>query len=249
MATAAHIAIAAEGINRIPDLSPIARRLAQELIGRTDRKKGTCFPSEARLALSLGCDERSIRRAKVELRERGFLTWQNRGRYQTPLYRVMFAAIVQLAQEIKRKIRQAFLPASPPPDEGISGHYKPNGSNDSHNAPPTQSPIFGSRKRADEPGRTLSPAYPSQFKKINGFEGKGAGATIAPRPRITPEQAAKNAEKRFWADLMRLPRETFIALTASMTPEQQESAVQSESRKFGTGVSTILDALKAGDAA
>lgn len=226
--------LAIEGINRIPDLSPLARRLCHELIGRTDRKRGTCFPSEARLALSLGCDERSIRRAKVELRERGLLTWQNRGRHQTPLYRVMFAAIVELAKAIKRRIRQACEP------------YAAKASANKQTAKKLlQRPHRPSPSPAANPGRTFSSAYPSQFKNINRAWEKRRSVTFGASPgRITVEQAHKNAEKRFWKDMAKLPQETFIALTAAMTPEQQQSAVEAEQRSFGSGITAILEALE-----
>ena len=226
------VVLAVEGINRIPDLSPLARRLCHELIGRTDRKHGACFPSEARLAVSLGCDERSIRRAKVELRERGLLAWQNRGHHQTPLYRVLFDAIVAVARAIKRRIREACEPLAAKAAAVTAGRK--------------QAPDRPYRPSSTTPagsGRTFSSGYLSQFINIKGNMGKGGRATLGAPPTIAPEQAHKNAEKRFWADLAKLPADTFIALTAAMTEEQQHAAVQAEQSRFGSGVTAILQAL------
>lgn len=242
--SAQDIAVAVEGINRIPSLSPLARRLALELISRTDRKRGVCFPSEGRLALSLGCDERSIRRAKVELRERGLLTWENRGQHKTPLYRIAWAAIKTLAQAIKRRIRQVSEPLVVAAAEAKVKMQSRIAS--VLMAPRPSSPSQNS-------GRTFSSNDPSQFYNINSFRkkgfGKGGDGDIPNPSRIAPEQAYKNAEKRFWADLGKLPQDTFIALTAALSPEQQQQAVEVEKRKFGTGVPFVLGILRTSEVA
>jgi hypothetical protein len=232
--SAQDIAVAVEGINRIPDLSPLARRLELELISRTDRKRGVCFPSEARLALSLGCDERSIRRAKVELRERGLLTWENRGQHKTPLYRIAWAAIKALAQAIKRRIRQVSEPL-------VAAAAEAKAQIKERAQAVIQKSTLAVPKNS---GRTFSPAYPSQLKIIEkGFGRERCGGILKPS-QIAPEQAHKNAEKRFWADLGKLPQAKFIALTAALTVEQQEQAVEAEKRKFGSGVPFVLNALR-----
>ena len=102
--TPTEVALAAEAINRVPGLSPLARRVGLELINRTDRQSGMCYPSESRLAVSLGCDARSVRRAKQELRAASFLDWQNPGHHKRSRYRVMFDTLVDLAKRMKRKI-------------------------------------------------------------------------------------------------------------------------------------------------
>lgn len=108
--TSKNIALAAEALNRAPGLSPLARRLGIELLGRMDRKTGRCKPSETRLALSLGCDERSIRRAKVELKAAGFLSWVTPGRYSRPVYQLMISRLADLALQLKDAIRKAVTP-------------------------------------------------------------------------------------------------------------------------------------------
>lgn len=232
--SAQDIAVAVEGINRIPGLSPLARRLCLELISRTDRKRGVCFPSESRLALSLGCDERSIRRAKVELRERGLLTWENRGQHITQLYRVAWMAIKALAQTIKRRIRQVSEPLV-----AAAAEAKAQVRERAQAVIRTSAPSHGANS-----GRTFSSDYPSQFKIIEKSFGRERGGGILKPSQIAPEQAHKNAEKRFWADLGKLPQATFIALTAALSPEQQEQAVEAEKHKFGSGVPFVLSALR-----
>jgi hypothetical protein len=239
--SAQDIAVAVEGINRIPSLSPLARRLALELISRTDRKRGVCFPSEGRLALSLGCDERSIRRAKVELRERGLLTWENRGHDQTQLYRVAWVAIKALAQAIKRRIRQVSEPL-------VAAAAEAKAKAKAQVRERVQAVIRTSAP-THRAGRTFSSAYPSQLKIIEKGFGRERGGGILKPSQIAPEQAHKNAEKRFWAELGKLPQATFIALTAALSPEQQEQAVEAEKRKFGSGVPFVLDALRAREVA
>lgn len=109
--TPQQIALAAEAFNRAPGLSPLARRLGLELVNRADRSDGRCKPSEARLALSLGCCDRSINRAKAELKAAGFLVWANPGRYRRSWYQIAWSRLVELAQAIKRQIREATIPA------------------------------------------------------------------------------------------------------------------------------------------
>lgn len=236
--SAQDIAVAVEGINRIPSLSPLARRLALELISRTDRKRGVCFPSEGRLALSLGCDERSIRRAKFELcgkdskKPLKLLTVENRGPNKTPLYRIAWATIKAEARTIKRKIRQASEPLVAAAAEAKAQVRE------------RVQAVIGTSAPAHRAGRTFSSAYPSQLKIIEKGFGREWGGGILKPSQIAPEQAHKNAEKRFWAELGKLPQATFIALTAALSPEQQEQAVEAEKRKFGSGVPFVLNALR-----
>jgi hypothetical protein len=109
--TPQQIALAAEAFNRAPGLSPIARRLGLELVNRSDRNNGGCRPSEARLALSLGCCDRSINRAKAELQAAGFLVWDNPGHHKRSRYQIAWSKLVELAKAIKKQIREATIPA------------------------------------------------------------------------------------------------------------------------------------------
>lgn len=225
------IALAIEGINRIPDLSPLARRLCHELIGRTDRKSRMCFPSEARLALSLDCDERSIRRAKAELRERGFLTWRNRGRHKTPLYLVMFTVIVELARDIKRRIRQACEPLAKAEAAKQEAKKQPQPS------PAPRSPA------PDNSGRTVSSAFPSQGLNINRALEKGRSGGFRTPSGLTEHQKAINANTRLWKDIWSLPGYISEMVAERLSPEQMENALQAEQRRFGSGKTVIFEAL------
>ena len=70
---------AIEGFNSAPGLSPLVRRLGIALICSMDAKTRNCFPGELRLAAELGSHLVSIKKAKVELREAGLITWFNPG--------------------------------------------------------------------------------------------------------------------------------------------------------------------------
>lgn len=48
-----------------------------------------CFPGQARLAADLGVDERSVRRYLVELRDRGYVDWKQRGLGKTNIYYIL----------------------------------------------------------------------------------------------------------------------------------------------------------------
>lgn len=70
---------AIEAFNGAEGLSPMGRRVGIALIGMMDSRTRACFPSEQRLADSIGVDVRSIRRAKQELRAAYLMTWMNPG--------------------------------------------------------------------------------------------------------------------------------------------------------------------------
>jgi hypothetical protein len=109
--TAREKAQAAEALNRHPGLSPAARRLGIELLNRADRRTGLAWPSEARLAEALGYCERTIRRAKAELRAVGVLSWKCRGHHKTPMYALAWEALRMIGTKIKEKLKATFLPA------------------------------------------------------------------------------------------------------------------------------------------
>jgi hypothetical protein len=48
-----------------------------------------CFPGQARLATDLGVDERSVRRYLVELRDSGYVDWDQRGLGKTNVYYIL----------------------------------------------------------------------------------------------------------------------------------------------------------------
>jgi DNA-binding transcriptional MocR family regulator len=134
--TPQQIAIAAEALNRLPDLSAIARRVALELLNFTDRKSGIAWPSEAHMAAALGISDRSVRRAKAELRALGLLTWRRRGtswRGRTPVYMLALDKLLSIAKTIKNKVKAAaqaarrrlVAPSSPPVSKPVDNGPRP----------------------------------------------------------------------------------------------------------------------------
>lgn len=107
MLTARHKALAAEALIRHPDLTPAARRVGLELLNHADRRTGTSWPSEARMAEALGVDPRTIRRGKIGLKAAGLLVWDQRGHHRTPVYRLLWDKLVQLAGKIKTRLQTA----------------------------------------------------------------------------------------------------------------------------------------------
>lgn len=108
--TPQQIAIAREAINRLPDLSASARRVAHELLNHVNRETGFAWPSEARMATALDLSIRSIERAKAQLRDLGLLTWQRRGtnkRGRTNLYSFAWSALLGIAANITAKVKAA----------------------------------------------------------------------------------------------------------------------------------------------
>jgi hypothetical protein len=95
---------AIEAFNRIPGLSPAARRVGIELICTMDAKTRACFPGELRLAGMLNMWPSAIKKGKAELRDAGLLTWTNPGgpRHQSH-YRFSWDALTRLSQEAKSR--------------------------------------------------------------------------------------------------------------------------------------------------
>lgn len=100
-------AIATVALNRAPSLSHAARRVGLELLNHVNKASGLAWPSEIRLASILGISKRTIARAKAELRAAGLLTWQQRGRHRTPIYRLAWEALQGIAASIRAKVDKA----------------------------------------------------------------------------------------------------------------------------------------------
>lgn len=108
--TPQQIAIAAQALNRHTGISDTARRVAQELLSATNRETGTAWPSEVGMAKALGISDRSIRRAKAELRAHGLLTWFRRGtnkRGRTNVYMLVWEKLLSLGARIKATLKAA----------------------------------------------------------------------------------------------------------------------------------------------
>ena len=213
------IAIAAEALNRAPGLSSLARRVGIELINHTDRESGTAWPSEARLAEALSVSDRAIRKAKTQLKERGFLTWKHRGRSpagRTLLYNIAWERLKQLAASIKSRVKKAA---------------------ESYRKPIRQ--ILGRNKRS---------GYLTQFLSI-GLETAGRTIQRVPQNNIhNPLLLEKRAHSRLWEALKGLPEPTYTTIVAAITPSIEKQAVNAEQFTPTTGLSTLLSLIKQGNA-
>jgi DNA-binding transcriptional MocR family regulator len=108
--TPKQIAIAAQALNRHTAISDTARRVAQELLSATNKETGTAWPSEEGMAKALGLSDRTIRRAKAELRAHGLLTWFRRGtnkRGRTNVYMLAWDVLLSIGARIKATLKAA----------------------------------------------------------------------------------------------------------------------------------------------
>lgn len=222
--TARQKAQAAEALIRHPDLTPAARRVGLELLNHADRKSGISWPSEARMAEALGVDPRTIRRGKADLRAAGLLTWEQRGHHKTPIYRLLWDRLVQLALAFKAKVKAACSAAR----KAIT------------TAPAPTSPTT-SKPAADGParpvGRTFSPAYSTHQDLKRAGEGR-QGAT---RQFLTDAQLVAKASSRFWTALQQLGPHVMAAFIAHPDADKlQEQAIHAERFKPDKGRTGVL---------
>lgn len=218
--TARQKAQAAEALIRHPDLTPAARRVGLELLNHADRKSGVSWPSEARMAEALQVDARTVRRGKADLRAAGLLTWQQRGRHKTPIYKLAWDRLVELAATIKAKVqtackaarkaittaRASTQPLSPPPAQ-----------EDRENGPVRRL------------GRTFLPAYPTHQDFKMAGEGKGAAPTAPLRTQVTDAELNARASARFWKALQALgPAMMAQFIAHPRADELQTAAIHAE---------------------
>jgi len=237
--TARQKAQAAEALIRHPDLTPAARRVGLELLNAADRKSGVSWPSEARMAEALGVDPRTIRRGKADLRAAGLLTWEQRGHHRTPIYRLLWDKLVQLAVAIKarvqavcsaaRKAKASTRPPSPPP----------------LNKRPENGPVRPT-------GRTFRPAYPTHQGFKGAFEGKGSAPAAPLRTQITDAELNARASARFWKALQALGPQVMAQFIAHpRAAELQDQAVRAERFRPDhgrTGITTLHQLLHGANA-
>jgi len=209
------IAIAAEALNRVPGLSSLARRVGIELINHTDRKSGTAWPSEARLAEALNVTDRGIRKAKAQLKAYGFITWKQRGRSpagRTPLYRIAWERLKQLAADIKSRVTKAAEPYRKPICQ-----------------------VLGRNKRS---------GYLTQFSYISVEGLQKAPHGVYKNPIQNPTVLKQRASARLYEALRGLPRPVFSIVMDAITIGMEEKAVEAEQFKPQTGLPTLLSLLK-----
>lgn len=110
-----------------PTLSANAQRLCAFLIARSDVTTGQYFVGEARLSAMLNIPERTLRRAKVELRNAGVLKWQKHaGPKGTALYTVDICPLAVVIAEANSRGDEAVnaqkRQGQQPDDDATTGH-------------------------------------------------------------------------------------------------------------------------------
>jgi len=228
------IALAAEAFTRCPGLTPTARRVGHELLNYTDRSTGLAWPSESRLADALGVTVRTIQKAKVQLRQRGLLTWHQRGRHphRTPVYELAWAALIALARGIKTRVKKVTARyRSPPP--------RPTGS-PPRSIPSTSTPNLGANFR--------SPYLP-QKKDRSSWDGtkKPAPRTPVQRrsgpDRYPPALLQQRAHTRLWTALTAQLSEQHLGNlinTLSKHPNIEKQVLAAEQRSWYSCLPLIL---------
>lgn len=215
--TARQKAQAAEALIRHPDLTPAARRVGLELLNHADRRTGISWPSEARMAEALGVDPRTIRRGKAALRAAGLLTWEQRGYHKTPIYRLLWDRLVQLAAAIKTRVQTACKAARTAITTPKAATSKPAG----------DGPALST-------GRTFPPAYLTQ----QGFKRAGEGRQ---GQILTDAQLVAKASSRFWAALQALgPQIMGQFISHPQADALQEQAIHAERFKPDNGRTGVL---------
>lgn len=230
--TARQKAQAAEALIRHPDLTPAARRVGLELLNHADRRTGISWPSEARMAEALGVDPRTIRRGKASLRAAGLLTWEQRGGHRTPIYRLLWDRLVQLAAAIKVRVQTACKAARTAITTATPSTL-----------PPTSKPAGDGPRRFL--GRTFSPAYPTH----QGLKKMGEGKQGGNRQILTDAQLVARASSSFWTALQQLGPHLMAQFIAHpQATAFQEQAIHAERFQPDhgrTGILTLQRLLKA----
>lgn len=249
--TSADKSKATEALNRHPNLSPAARRVGLELLNRIDRKTGLAWPSEARMAETLGVNVRTIRRGKAELHALGLVTWVRRGtsrKGRTPLYTITWAVLLTIADTIKAKVKAACDAAR----VRTSGASKPSSvekqSTEIITPLPDRLPVQSPQITPPRPavGRTFSPSYLSQY--LNKASGSGFWkAPGTPQGQVmTDQQLNAKAHSRLWEGLRGLSQHHYAHLMDLLTPEHEAEAIKAERFRPGSGLTMIKTILERG---
>jgi hypothetical protein len=172
---------------------------------------------------SLQLDPRTIRRGKAALRAAGLLTWEQRGHHRTPIYRLLWDRLVQLAAVIKTRVKMACRAAR----TAISATKQPVST--SPEKPAGEGP-------ASRLGRTFSPAYPTH-QSFKGALEKRRSAQAAPlRTQITDAELDARASARFWNALKSLGPAVMSQFIAHPSAEDlQAQAIRAERFKPDDG--------------
>ncbi len=227
-------AISAEALNRYPGLSPAARRLSIELLNRTDKRTGKCWPSESRLAEALGYSQRTIISAKAELKAKGLLSWECRGGHQTPLYELAWEVLKVIAAGIKARVKAAFT--APKIAESKTRTPTQNKA-----AAPPPKPVPAVRL-----GKQFSSSYLTLHKNISSKGGFWKAPGTPQKQFLSDPQLDARACSRLWAAIRSLGHQHIATLTETITEATEAAAVKAERYKPGTGLATLRDLIARG---
>lgn len=215
---------AAEALIRHPDLTPAARRVGLELLNYADRRSGVSWPSEARMAEALRVDVRTVRRGKAALRAAGLLTWQRRGSHKTPIYKLAWDRLVQLAAAIKSRVNRACQAARKARQD----------------AKAEAAPAFSKPRESRAVSgvdRTFLPAYPTHQGLKRALEGR---SWRHPAQILTDEQLVAKASARFWSALQALGAPIVAEfISHPRADELQDAAIRAERFRPDQGRSGI----------
>lgn len=237
--TARQKAQAAEALIRFPDLTPAARRVGLELLNLADRKTGISWPSEARMAEALAVDVRTIRRGKADLRAAGLLTWQKRGRHKTPVYKLAWDRLVELATAIKTRVQAACSAAR----KAITTARADTRTSASQ---PVQNPAENGP--ASDLERTIRPAYPTQQGLKRAGEERKPFRGTQQRQILSDRELDARASARFWTALKALGPHLMAQFIAHPHAEEfQNAAIRAERFKPNhgrTGLNLLVARLR-----
>lgn len=224
--TPQQIAIAAQALNRHSAISDTARRVAQELLSATNRETGTAWPSEEGMAKALGISDRSIRRAKAELRAHGLLTWFRRGtnrRGRTNVYMLAWDVLLSIGARIKATLKAARAAATRRLRRPVMSFSKPR-----ENPP---------RPAVDRTSGVLQ-SSPDVFSKHKMGERKAA---TKPQGQILTDQQLDNgAYSRISKALQHLGQSVLAQFYAHPDAEQlQAEAIKAERYKPNQGLTGL----------
>jgi hypothetical protein len=97
------MALARQVFNRLPKLSPTARRVGLELLDHVNVRTLRCDPGETRLALLLSVSVRAVRKAKKEIAGMDLISWEPHGGIRfTSSYKFKWAELRHHAEAIQR---------------------------------------------------------------------------------------------------------------------------------------------------
>ncbi len=230
---------AAEALIRHPDLSPAARRVGLELLNLADRKTGISWPSEKRMAEALNVDPRTVRRGKADLRAAGLVTWKQRGRHKTPVYKLAWDRLVELATAIKARV-QAACSAARKAVTTARADARPSASQ------PAQNPTENGPARDLE--RTIRPAYPTQQGLKRAGEERNPFRGTPQRQILSDQELDARASARFWTALKALGPHLMAQFIAHPHAEAfQNAAIRAERFKPDhgrTGITALHQLLQ-----